>query len=182
MTEPYKALRVPIAILQQKVYSTAQRLEPWEGIILAPEATKKAITIIRPLPMYGHGNYGAGALPSVYARLEASLFDFLPYQRRYFTYLDGKEQVNCRYCGEIATTTVQRGMHGSCIQVMSRVLWELRETEKCIVCEEDLPGLSERPDDIHSIPLCSENCRDSWDWINPDGFMILLRAAREKSL
>ena len=128
MTEPYKALRVPIPLLHQKVYPTSHRLSKWEGFVLKVKdgivdfsSTVKvdAARVISPSAV-------STSVTPQYKRVEnMNLFEITPYLRRFFLLEDEKERVRCRYCNEIAETLLERTDHVPCYKGTSAILARL---------------------------------------------------------
>lgn len=177
MPEAYKALRVPIALLQQKVYPTSQRLDFWEGHL--DEAKKeevKSVSIILPagFSSYSHpttvaGNVIVPTRASFYQTKGDNLFDTVSYLRRFFVYLQGGNSVSCRYCNKEADDAVKRGAHQSCMRIISEALRKLVINNVCLVCEEALKEGRDKSE-YNGLPVCSDKCLKVWDWTCPELF------------
>lgn len=154
MASGYKALRVPIAILHQKVYPTGRRLARWEAFEVEKEEEPLAV-IVR----------------AVSANPLDPLFTRMPYLRRFFTTVDGKERAACRLCGEEAESAEERSVHiNKCYAMTSRILNQLIEIGKCAICESLLPERVVVSTRYDGIAVCSPDCLEQWDWWNPVSF------------
>lgn len=154
MPEPYKALRVPISLLQQKVYSTARRL-PKLTRWTPPEEKKPTTAII--------------AIGSKYKAFGKPQESYL--RRFFFSVSEFGEDLVCRGCGRRTHNLMQRSDHVSCYPMINQVLARLLEIGKCAICERTIDKV-EAGTKFNAVPICSEACLHFWDGLNPEDFTV----------
>lgn len=172
MSESYKALRVPVALLQQKVYSYGQRLPAWTGILL----DDKGKTVVSDASRV---TSPSAALLVVARKVEpdSNLFTNTPWLRRFFFLVDDKERVTCRSCFEIATTGEERKKHTICYKPIARTLALMVKDGACAICEQNLDPVAVDKD-FNGVPVCSESCLFIWDRMPPDSFDFEMAAVK----
>jgi len=176
----YTPLRVPIALLHAKVYSTSHRLE--RLVRLEPKKEVKQTF------MHVDNRVFTGPLDARF--VVPPLFDRRPFTRKFFVLTDGKDTVTCRVCDLLARTEAERGEHlKTCFHTAMRALDKAKEQGICIVCNEPLDEIQKRRSatEYLDIPLCGKDCLEVWDIWNPtlmvdlvDEELELERAAANK--
>ena len=178
MTELYKALRVPIPLLHQKVYPTSHRLPKWEGVtwadkgkVVTPDKKEvDASRVISPcVSTTCHTKVADGA----------NLFKSTSYLRCFFFLVDEKERVICRYCGEVAETGSKRSEHSACYKVIHLTLKKMVKDGLCAICEQPLDKIKVHRD-YNGVPVCDENCMYIWERHNPDAFEFEMAIIKEE--
>ena len=178
MTEPYKALRVPIPLLHQKVYPTSHRLPKWEGVILDDKG--KVVT-----PDKKEADASRVISPCVSTTCHTkvadgvNIFESTPYLRRFFFLVDDKERVICRYCGEVAEIGSKRSEHIACYKAISLTLKKMVKDELCAICEQPIDKIKV-DQDYNDVPVCDENCMYIWERHNPDAFEFEMAITKEE--
>jgi len=171
----FKALRVPIALLHQKVYNTAHRLDKWEGITFPPEKP-----VVRQTSHYNGWFDNRVNQPNRIYDVMHNLFDSsFAYLRQYFYLIDGVDKCVCRGCGKQADTLEERHSHFSCYRVIREILEELRQTRICAICGDATNPIACNSD-YDGAPVCSDTCMYCWDCMSPDLFEFFLEKKREK--
>lgn len=142
MAGGYKALTVPIAILQQKAFPRGHRLDKFVPLP-NKEEVKKAKEESR------------------------KLFERQPNLRRWYYSNDGDEHVSCRACEKKIEGPQARATHTGCYPIISDVIALYREEMLCCICEDPLPNLHRAFAEFEGIPVCSPQCMDAWEWMTP---------------
>lgn len=177
MAGEYKALRVPIALLQQKVYPQGRRLAGF--VPLVPEKPKIEIDHSR---VISPGATGVHFVPRINAALaghlktDTSLFTRMPYLRRFFFRVGNGEWLKCRGCGELAKTEAERAQHPECQKAVSKVLRKIMSDKSCVVCDKRITNPYETSGGTWGIPICCDACLQMWDFFNPEAFRFELGA------
>ena len=177
----YKALRVPISILQQKAYGAGHRLDLWEGLVEAEEKPRSQwsgrVFTANSRSFEGmllEGDFGH----SDKITLMSNLFDKTPHLRQFFYLVDGLERTMCRYCGEPAKDNKERSVHIGCYHPTRQINTLLRADLICVICNQPT-NMTEMICDYNSCPVCSESCLYTWDCMNPDAFEFQLKVLEE---
>jgi hypothetical protein len=176
MTEPYVALRVPISLLHQKVFSTSHRLEKWTGVVL-PE--KKEVTV----PKIDTSRViSPCAASSAFCNQPAKdndvdTFKTIPYLRRFFEYVNRMKKLQCRVCGEFTSNSQERMEHQACYKACGMALDKLVKDGLCVVCEKKIDREKVKAE-YNSIPVCDDNCMLAWEWFSPEAFQLELEIAK----
>jgi hypothetical protein len=157
MARGYKALRVPIALLHQKVYPTSARMEAWKPL----DEPKTALIRVDASRVISPG----GA--------KDNLFTVQPHLRRFFFLVDGAFRVTCRRCLEVCASIDDRNDHTKCYYAISETLKSLARQHQCLICEVELPQRW-TIDTFNGVPVCSQTCLSTWDNMNPDLFDLEL--------
>lgn len=168
---PFVALRVPIAILHQKVYPTSHRLEKFEGREFDPKKKKDEERVSNIVRM----------ISSVGGRAQ-NLLERVPHIRKYFMLMgdDDPEAVMCRACGTVCEDVTERNPHfKSCFASTKRAVDGCIKDGKCVVCDTPLNVVAVEKD-FYGAPVCSENCLHIWDYFNPDVFEHYLKQGKEE--
>ena len=168
MTEPYKALRVPIPLLHQKVYPTGQRLPKWEGVVFNAKGAVVTFNAKATSVSATSSSCGTARCATSFAGAE-SVFERTPYLRRFFILVDGKERTICRLCGQVAVNSKERSEHVGCYKPLSLTLKKLVKSGACIVCGGTIDKVKV-DQDFNDIPVCDDICMETWETFNPDVF------------
>lgn len=161
----FKALRVPIGILQGKVFPMGCRLPHVD--ILKPEKPKQQTGISRWVERFGPDQ----PMPTA-ATSTGEVFEHLPYLRRFFyRYGASKDIVVCRGCGTICLDFMMRAQHTRCYPVINKVLQSICDLGICVVCDQEIKAtISEQYWKFKGLPLCSDACQGVWDCMSPLGY------------
>lgn len=140
----YKALRVPITLLHQKVYDTSVRLDKRVALkpLVKPEVNKN------------------------------SDFFYNTTLRRNF--YKKNDILHCRTCHNPCPRVQDRTDHylGTCRDALSWVMIRLLAERTCSVCHKRIDyGKVTGIQAVDSLPVCSIKCADAWDGGNPDAFV-----------
>jgi hypothetical protein len=152
----FKALRVPISLLHQKIYDTSTRLDRrtplvQEKKVVSPEVQKHADNIT-----------------------------YMGYLRKFFYKKDASTLV-CRICGEEAKTMDERVKHyaEACYMVGVKVLRMMMHDSQCAVCEQVFTDATQPHEaERDNIPVCCEGCMELWDISSPDAYKQELVVAK----
>lgn len=169
---PFIPLRVPIALLHQKVYATSHRLPKWEAMELKKEEKKPDTE----LPVSAYNPFRLIELRSL------NLFERVPYLRKFFLLMGDEkepETVMCRACGEVCEDVTERTPHfRKCFSVVNKTITLLVKEGKCVICDAGItPGNVEAH--FYGAPVCSEQCMNIWDYFAPEVFEFYLREGKE---
>lgn len=192
MADDYKPLRVPVALIQQRIFATSHRLEPWQGMVdseLKPWEPQKHIWRGKlfdaagglisyeddddRLPLYPVN----GVIIPEYSIMK-NLFDKIPHMRKYYALLDGVQRTKCRKCGGISTCNSERSEHVSCYHTINCVIRALQLVGMCVICEAPIIK-TDVIIEYNDIPVCSRECLVTWDRMCPDSFEFALEKLGE---
>lgn len=144
----YKALRVPVSLLHQKIYDTSTRLDKRTPI--TQEKKKEPVV----------------TLPDI-----AMDITYMAYIRKFFYRVNSKVLI-CRICGKEAHTMDERCSHYTqpCYEVGLRTLRVMVADRTCAVCEKELGADVSSEAGRDGIPACSDACLELWDIMSPDAY------------
>ena len=169
MAEKYKPLRVPIALLHQRAFSTARRLDKWMPLVEADLKEKPLVSKI-----FGNGRAATPFGPIVVQGkydVMYNVFDRTHYLRKYWRLIDGVQRTACRGCGHIVNSDQERQDHYGCNIDINRVVYALVDDGICSICEK--PTFRTKVNiEYHGCPVCDDACLAIWDVMNPPGFEI----------
>lgn len=172
MEGKYRALRVPIALLQQSVYDRGRRLEKWKPL------PPKVVTVT-PYIYRDAGRVISRSTTGVAYDPINTLFVDMPYLRKHFYLTDGISKLQCRYCGEAVISQADRYVHAqSCYVSNSKVIDRLMEMKECCICKGPLDRHTAIRD-FDFTPICSEDCLMCWDYCEPDSYAMALLFYKE---
>lgn len=171
MAGVYKALRVPVALLHQRVYTTSHRLEKYEPLVI-PEKKETKVTAITVQPAR------VISPRAVIPKDPTNLFEKDAYLRRFFFLLDDAFKVECRVCGGHCATDMDRSEHVRCYYPASQTLKRLVEDKVCTVCEQPIDKVQVGLE-YHGIPVCGADCMYVWDRFNPEAFEFEMKLVFE---
>ena len=149
--------KVPMALLHQKVYGTARRLDKLT-IIEFPKKEEKKTAIV---------SIDRGRVISPGVKISDNVFGQEGWLRRFFFMLEPPDRLQCRSCGDQVVGSAARSGHTACYLPTSQALREIMKDELCVVCEENLKGFGS---EFMGLPICSEACFSIWEHHNPEAF------------
>lgn len=160
MDGTYKALRIPIPILQQRCYNTARRLP--KQVISDWTPPKVAVPVVK---------------------TGVSFFSMHPFLRKHYykimTPMTPTDQIVCRYClGAISFNL--RHAHSTCSYSMDEVLRRLYSIGKCVICKLPTNFDSRPPMRFDGAPVCSHECKAYWDTFNPSELTKIIDIVKEE--
>jgi hypothetical protein len=141
----YKALRVPISLLHQKIYDTSVRLE--KRVALVP--AKKEVTLIEPSKSF----YEQALLIGFYTK---------------------NDVLHCRACNKPCVKTQDRTEHylETCRTAKQYVMGKLWSSRKCSVCSAPISmGTVTGNPRIDRLPVCGLKCAEEWNHGNPENYV-----------
>jgi hypothetical protein len=168
MAGKYQALRVPIALLHQKVYDSGHRLDKWEGIVIRRPAFEQYPSYAS----YIDRNPARVISPSVGPHYDHihTLFDSTPYLRKHFFLTDGISKVMCRYCGGEAADAEGRWTHTqTCYTHNDKILAQMVKKGICAICQQPMSE-SVAFLEYNDCPVCGEECCSCWDYFEPESY------------
>lgn len=168
---PFVALRVPIALLHQKVYPTGHRLERFEKKAFEPKSKKddeRVTNIVRVISSV------ASDKPPL------TILERVPHIRKYFLLMGDAdpEEVMCRGCGVVCGDVTERNPHfKKCFGRIKVAVDACVKDGKCVICDTPLNKVKLEVD-FYGAPVCSENCMHIWDYFSPEIFEEYLKQGK----
>ena len=165
--ETFKALRVPIALLHEKVYETSHRLP--KLVRLKPKKDDQLEHI--------KAQFGPGPLrvisPSAPVGVQLTPFEKNPLLKRFYWLTQSQNILMCRACGKAAFTDADQASHTlKCWPTINAVLMRLKAKNKCVICEQPLDH-STLPNAFHGLPVCTNAaCKTTWERVIPPAYKL----------
>lgn len=150
-------MEAPTWLIHQKVYSTSKRLPFLLPLMKPVIVEEKAIVSVA-------DRFGKNPL----------LTD--PWLSRFYWCGSAMEYVLfCRSCKQALYAHIQRTLHNECQGLTAKLLMDLTQLGKCIMCEKELgfKGASATmhcPADFYGVPVCSKFCMERWGAFSPQAF------------
>lgn len=162
----YRALRVPVALLQQKVFSTSHRLE---------EFKKLETPVVRAFGPFDHGSQVARSMSIPKAFWENSQL------RRAFYSISNHDEnaLACRACNVQTHSLMERSDHAKCFGIIHATLQKMIEDGQCAVCTTRIEPQSHWVN-VYRIPICSDSCCRTWERWVPMAFRQAMEGIREQ--
>lgn len=174
MARTVKVLRVPIALLHQRVFGTSRRLPKWDL-----ELTERLKAPIKPVQRIVPPSTLLETRKTWTISPGQGIFRHLTYLRRNFYELQG--DVVCRNCGEVARNANDRLNHANCEGEIAETCKRILTEGMCVICQAEIF----EDDNTISIcycgaPVCSIECLAFWDSMNPPDFHTVLKEVQKE--